>query len=46
MHEKPKVDYDSRSISYESSLALREAAVAKPMIVIAEQAQLPERSHA
>src|ERR1700751_4193719 len=45
-HEKPKVDYDSGSSSFESSSALREAAVAKPMIVVAEQTQLPERSHA
>jgi hypothetical protein len=45
-YEKPKVDYDSGSSSYESSSTLREAAVAKPMIVVAEQAQLPERSHA
>jgi hypothetical protein len=45
-HEKPKVDYNSGSSSFKSSSALREAAVAKPMIVVAEQAQLPERSHA
>jgi hypothetical protein len=45
-HEKLKVDYNSESSSYESSLELKEAAVAKPMIVVAEQAELPERSHA
>src|ERR1700761_5733011 len=33
IHEKPKVDYDSWSSSCESSSALREAAIAKPMML-------------
>ena len=45
-HEKPKVEYDAGSSSCESSSALRGVAVAKLMSVVAEQAQLPERSHA
>ena len=45
-HEKLRVEHNAESDSYEASLSLRGAAVAKPMSVVAEQAQLPERSHA
>ena len=45
-HEVPEVDRYLCLSNSEFSSALSRAAIAKPRRVIAEQAQLPERSHA
>src|SRR3954470_23020982 len=44
-HQERKVDSDAYFSNCESSSALRGAAVSNPKHVIAERAQLPERSH-
>ena len=45
-HEKPEIDYCAGSRNPESSPALRGVGVSKPMRVVSEGVQLPERSHA